>query len=119
MTVPNSMDMRCDKCKVRNSCPRAGTSPLTVEHLRPKHYLCRIVGGYGRLAVSNNVLSEDSVKLSKIFGPSLTIAEIPTYIEGPDKVVYETVKIFARPILHAREQSTEPMDRIYPRSYNK
>lgn len=96
------LEMTCDRCAVAKTCPRRGSSPLYLQGGKRVH--CRILGGYGRQPLDPEVLSEESKKRVEKDGPCLTIAEVPSVVDGV--VVHETVKIFAHPVLSDRERTT-------------
>jgi hypothetical protein len=105
--------MRCDKCLVKETCPRFGSSPLMI--LNHPH-LCQVIGGYGRIPIDQSILSEESKQSSAQNGPCLTIAEVPTYDEDSGKVRFVITKIFHKPFLNERERSDYPVHLIYPKS---
>jgi len=114
MATPNSLNMTCDKCQVAETCPRRGSSPLTLPN---RTALCRLLGGYGRKPVDIADLSEESRETAAKNGACLTIAEIPTLDKASGKIYYETVKVFSEPILHPREKLSPRFQMMYPRSY--
>jgi hypothetical protein len=100
MAIPNTLVVECLNCKVSKYCPNNGSSPLFHGG---KKILCRLIGGYGRKPVDMSILSEESKKLAINNGGCLTIAEVPISDECSGLMTYQIVKIFAPPVLHARE----------------
>jgi hypothetical protein len=107
--------MMCNKCQVASTCPRRGSSPLTLPNQVAMQ--CRLLGGYGRKPVDLSDLSEESKKIATENGTCLTVAEVPTLDEASGKVYYETIKIFSKPILHPREKVGPRFEMMYPKSY--
>lgn len=114
LNTPNVLQMHCTKCKVAPTCPRNGSSPLTLQS--GKQVLCRIVGGYGRTAIDESRMSNETRETARRDGPCLTVAEVPTIDEPSGKLHFEVVKVWAHPIKHARESTTVMLDRLVPRS---
>lgn len=106
------LEMECAKCCVSPTCPRRGSSPLSAAGTTFK---CRLVGGYGRVPVDPSKLSAASKEVAERDGPCLTIAEVP--VEDGEAVLFEIVKIFAPPVLSARESTIVQLDAQYPRSH--
>lgn len=77
--------------------------------------VCRIVGGYGRQPVDPAILSPESLERSKSDGPCLTIAEVPSVVDGT--FVIDVVKIFAPAVTHEREKVAFNAEMIYPRTH--
>lgn len=115
MPAPNSLQVLCKACKVSTTCPRSGSSPLY--HGDRKMLACRIVGGYGREPVDPSSLSEESRARSEQDGPCLSIAEVPTFDQDSEKVHFEVVKVFHKPIMHPRERVSHKMDAMAPLSH--
>lgn len=111
----NSLQMECNKCRVASTCPRKGSSPLSLNS--GKKVFCQIINGYGRIPVDVEILSTESLKRSKVDGPCLTIAEVPTIDEHSGNLIMEITKIFSRPILHEREILSFNQEMIYPKSH--
>lgn len=115
MPQPNRLEVTCQSCKVASFCPSKGSSPL----LRAGKLVarCRLVGGYGRVPVRPEALSQESLEVAQQNGMCLTIAEVPSLL-GDGRVTYDTVKIFAPPSLHPREvKPVAPVDVTIPRSH--
>lgn len=115
MAIPNALNMTCDRCRVADTCPQKGSSPLTLPDKRK--LLCRILGGYGREPVDSAKLSEESKKVAAQNGHCITIAEVPAFDVPSGKIYYNTVKIFSQPILHPREKLAPRIEQMYPKSY--
>ena len=108
------LQMTCSRCRVAASCPKKGSSPLTLKG--NKKALCSLIGGYGRTPVSPEVLSQESREASLRDGPCLTLAEVPRLDEESELLVYELVKIFSPPILHERETISDHINMMVPKS---
>lgn len=115
MAIPNSLNMVCTSCKVANTCPKKGSSPLILPNKR--QVMCRILGGYGRKPVDLTKLSSESKAIIERDGPCLTIAEVPAFDTSSGHVYFNTVKIFSEPILHSREKLAPRIQMMYPQSY--
>lgn len=113
MNDPRPLPMTCDKCRVASTCPSKGSSPMKLGR---QTALCNLLGGYGRTPVDPLILSAESAARAAADGPCLTIAEVPYVDAGSLTLQYKIEKIFSKPVLHAREVSTEMMDRLYPKS---
>ena len=72
---------------------------------------CRIVGGYGREPIPDEKIGPESREAVERGGPCLSIAEVPSIDEPSGHLYFETIKIWAQPIRHPRETTTEAMDR--------
>jgi hypothetical protein len=107
------LEMTCEKCAVRETCPRSGSSPA---FLLGKQMKCRLVGGYGRLPVDPEILSDESKRLATQNGPCITIAEVPC-LSDDGAIDFEVIKVFSKPILSDRESSDMPLDSLYARSH--
>lgn len=103
------LEVRCSSCKVSGTCPRRGSSPLTLSGGK-KQVLCRIVGGYSRTPLDESAMSEESRERSAADGPCLTLAEVPVRDEASGLVSFEVTKIFHHPILHPREKTDVQVD---------
>lgn len=112
----NSLPVKCDVCKVAQTCPKKGSSPLVLRS--KKQIFCQLVGGYGRVPVDQSILSEESRARSVSDGPCVTIAEVPQFDEGSGTVHIEVVKVFHAAVLHEREKTSFNQDMIYPKSHN-
>ena len=115
MTIPNILNMTCDKCRVADTCPKKGTSPLILPN--KKQLQCRILGGYGRTPIDPSKISEESRRIAAQDGPCLTIAEIPAIDPASGKIYYGVTKIFSPPVLHPREKLAPRIEMMYPKSY--
>ena len=115
MALPNVLQVACSSCKVASTCPANGSSPL-VRGGKPVA-LCHLVGGYGRTPVDKAILSAESLARAAKDGECLTVAEVPRYDDASGRVYYETVKIFAPPVLHSRETTGASVDSIIPKSH--
>ena len=62
---------------------------------------CKLVGGYGREPMDPAKLSEASRTRASKDGPCLTIAHVPTVVDGTAE--YQLVTVFSPPVLHSRE----------------
>lgn len=113
--MSNNLEMECVKCKVANTCPSFGSSPMKV----PGGYIvkCVIVGGFGRTPIDQTILSDESKEKSMRDGPCLTIAEIPS-MDDDGRVSLNVTKIFSEPVLHDREKVPDIISRIYPKSHS-
>lgn len=100
MAIPNILLMRCANCQVASTCSKQGASPLTTGG---RIFLCRLIGGYGKVPVDLDKMSEQTKEIAKRDGPCLTLAEVPVLDEASKFVTYELTKIFSPPVLHARE----------------
>lgn len=109
--------MTCDRCPISNFCPKNGQSPSFLKN--GARVYCKIVGGFGRKSVDEQILSEDSKEKIKLSGSSLTIAYIPV-LKTEDGMNFETelFKIFHPPVLSPREKIPNIIDDIYPRSHS-
>jgi hypothetical protein len=114
MTQVNSLPMECSKCRVAGTCPRKGSSPLTLPG--NKRALCSILGGYGRTPVDKSILGPESLAESERSGPCLTLAQVPRLDPSSGKLIQDLVKIFSPPVLHPRERISEEIGRIIPKS---
>ena len=97
----NSIEVECKKCPVSHVCPTNGSSP-TMSNGKP--VMCRVVGGFGRTPIDDEILSEESRRQSEMNGKCLTIAEVP-YMDDSGTVFAKVVKIFSQPILAEREKN--------------
>lgn len=116
MPIPNSLNVHCSKCKLYDYCPSQGQSPLKLGSGKTS-VLCRIPGGYSRKPPSPNLVSEESKELQKENGECLTVVDIPKIDVHSKHMYFEPTKIWHPPITHAREHTSEMMDRIIPRSH--
>lgn len=107
--MTNFLEVECQNCKLRDFCPKVGSSPLNMKK-------CKIYGGYGRTPVDAGVLSEESLALMERNGPCLNIVDIPTE-NSFNGTHFELTKIFAPPILHEREKVGWPFSLMYPKSH--
>lgn len=107
--------MTCDRCKVADTCPEKGSSPLILPS--KKQVFCRIIGGYGREPLADAVMSEETKKIVERDGPCLTMAEVPKFDEPSGNIYRQITKIFSKPIKHPREKVTFRQNMMYPRSY--
>lgn len=114
MAGVNYLPMECSKCRVAHSCPKKGSSPLTLPG--NKKALCSLVGGYGRTPVRQEILGEESREASAKNGPCLTIAEVPRLDEDSGLLIYELEKIFSQPVLHERETVSDHISMMVPKS---
>ncbi len=118
MAALNSLPMHCSRCKVSQTCPRRGSSPLLLgKGKRP--LLCSIVGGYAHRPVDKSSLSKASLGRSEKDGPCLTLADVPTVDPDSGHVYFETTKIFHDPILHPRQTTKTRMDVGLTASHNR
>jgi|HubBroStandDraft_6_1064221.scaffolds.fasta_scaffold574155_2 hypothetical protein len=113
--MQNTLQVTCDKCKVAETCPKKGSSPAIFPHLNKRKLFCHIIGGYGRVPVRESLLSEESKEKSKVNGPCLTIAHVPTYDESTGMLTDEVVKIFSKPIKHPRETIPWNINLFFPK----
>lgn len=111
---PKALEMTCNLCKISETCPKKGSSPINVKGTLIK---CRILNGYCKTEINDSKLSVASKELKIKNGPCLSIAEVPMVIES-GHIVYETTKIFHKPILHPRETTTYVAGMLYPKSHN-
>jgi hypothetical protein len=95
------IEMECNRCSVAKTCPRRGSSPISVEKAIVK---CKIIGGFGRTPVDRTVLSEESIARVDRDGPCLTIAEVPD-VDEQGYVTFTVVKVFSPPCLSDREKN--------------
>lgn len=95
------IEMECSRCLVAKTCPRRGSSPVSVEKAVVK---CKIVGGFGRAPVDRTILSEESMAASDRDGPCLTVAEVPD-VDEQGYVTFTVVKVFSPPCLSDREKN--------------
>jgi hypothetical protein len=109
------LEMTCEKCAVQGTCPKNGSSPA---FLLGKQVKCRLVGGYGRLPVDPEILSDESKRLAAQNGPCVTIAEVP-YLNDDGAIDFEVIKVFSKPILSDREHTNMPLDSLYARSHTR
>jgi hypothetical protein len=109
-----SLPMECTKCKVAETCPKKGSSPLILNS--GKRLLCQVYG-YGRTPIEKAKLGPESLARSERDGPCLTIAELPVLDSDSGMVITEVLKIFNHPILHEREKTTFHQDMVYPKSH--
>ena len=109
----NSLQMQCSKCRVADTCPRKGSSPLKVPNSRLPVF-CQLVGGYGRTPVDRTLLSKESLEIAEKNGPCVTIAEVPRYDEDSGHVVHDVVTIFSPPVLHPREKVAWDFRSVFP-----
>lgn len=93
--------MECNKCRVSKFCGKKGISPTRLNN--GINIYCRLVGGYGRIPVDKEILSEDSKTIVSKNGRCLTIAEVPEVV-GND-FIFHVEKIFHPPVKHEREIS--------------
>lgn len=98
----NTVDVECSKCKLANQCPKRGASPVVYKN---KKIYCKILGGYGRLPLDEEVMSEASKEISRNNGRCLTLVIVPILDENSSTVGTELVKIFHQPVLHPREKT--------------
>jgi len=115
MSTP--LDMTCDRCPVSNFCPKNGQSPSFLNN--GARVYCKVIGGFGRTPIDEDILSENSKELIKSSGPCLTLAYVPV-LKTEDGKNYETelVKIFHPAVLSPREKIPSAIDGIYPRSHS-
>lgn len=106
--------MDCNRCKIASSCPKNGTSPTIFNN---KKLFCNLVGGYGRIPIEESKLSEQSKELVKIYGPCLTIAEIPIMDQELGIIRTEIIKIFHQAVKHERETVSFQAGMLYPESH--
>lgn len=116
MAAPNSILVRCSTCKIATTCPRRGSSPLSLGKGKGA-LLCRVVGGYSRDPVSPGALSKESLGRSEKDGPCLTLVEVPTLDPDSGHAYHEVVKVFHHPIRHPRERSSTVLDAVLIRSH--
>lgn len=109
----NILSVKCSDCKVAASCPKRGSSPVSIGK---RVFLCRLMDGYGRDAVDPSILSAESKVRSDKDGPCLTIAEVPAVDE--QTVTYSVVKVFHHPITHEREKVGLDYRALTPQGYN-
>jgi hypothetical protein len=112
----NYLQAECAKCKVADTCPRKGSSPLIMSG-GTKKLFCNIIGGYSKTPVDKSILSPESLERYEKDGPCLTIAEVPTR-NNDGNIITEVVKIFSNPILHEREKTNMNQNMIYPKSHS-
>lgn len=115
--MPNALSLHCSKCKISETCPRRGSSPLQREG-RSVPLFCRIVGGYAINPVDPERLSEEGRARAAKDGPCLSIAEVPT-IEPSGHIHFETVKVFHQAIVHPRSKTAHVLDSMFPRSHKQ
>ena len=109
-----TLEVTCDKCKVSQTCPARGSSPLYVEGKMKAR--CQLVGGHGKTPVQKEDLSPESLEKSLRDGPCLTIAQVPRLEDG--YLVRETVKIFSHPVTHEREKVPDLMGNAVTKSHS-
>ena len=111
MPLPQTLEMTCDKCKVAETCPAKGASPLLIGGKMAAK--CQLVGGYGRNPVDRDVLGVEARVASDRDGPCLTLAQVPRVEDG--HLVRELIKVFSKPVRHGRETVDPTASNIYPR----
>lgn len=116
MSVPNYLKVHCSKCKLYDYCPSQGQSPLKLSSGKTS-VQCKIPNGYSRKPPDPILVSEESKILQKENGPCLTIVDIPKMDVYSKHVYFEPTKIWHPPITHAREHTSEMIDRLIPKSY--
>src|SRR5271157_1926047 len=110
----NPLMMQCSKCRVAETCPRRGSSPLPLPKSGTRKVFCYIIGGYGREPVEKRKLSAESLARSEKDGPCMTLARVPYIDEETGTLQYEMVKVFSQPMLHPRETIPFNINLIYP-----
>jgi hypothetical protein len=93
------LEMVCDKCAVSTTCPKKGSSPISISTSVLK---CKIIGGFGTTPMDRSSMSEESIKTSDRDGPCLTVAEVPR--TNGSSVEWDVVKIFAPPYVPDRDK---------------
>lgn len=107
--------MECSRCRVATTCPRKGSSPLTMSG--GTKMFCNVIGGYSKTPVDKSILSAESLVRYEKDGPCITIAEVP--IRNTDgNINTEVVIIFSKPVLHERETTNMNQNMIYPKSHS-
>lgn len=110
----NSLSMECSRCKIKATCPKSGNSPLVL--FSGKKVLCSIIGGYSKIPVDKEILSNESLERCEKDGPCISIAEVPSRVDN-NNIQYETVKVFHQPILHDRERIAQDLSVAFPKSH--
>jgi hypothetical protein len=103
----NTIDVDCNRCKLAGQCPKRGSSPVVFKN---RKVFCKILGGYGRSPIDEEVLSDSSKEVSLTSGRCLTLVSIPFLDKASGTVCTELIKVFHQPILHAREKTTTIAD---------
>jgi hypothetical protein len=117
MPSPNVLSIPCSKCKISETCPRKGSSPLQRGG-RAVPLFCRIVGGYATGPIDPERLSDEGKARAAKDGPCMSIAEVPT-AEPSGHIHFEMVKVFHHAIVHPRSTTTLHADAMLTSSHTR
>lgn len=104
----------CKTCKLAETCPDKGSSPLITKG--NKQVYCELLGNYGIDPVEESILSPDSLVRMKKDGPCTSYVQIPKFDKDSGTVYTEPKVIFHQPILHERQRNIpDIINRIFNR----
>lgn len=108
------MMLSCNTCKLSETCPKRGVSPLTVKG--NKKVYCQLIGNFGIDPVDESILSPASLVRMKKDGPCTSYVEVPEFDKYSNMLHYSHIVIFHKPILHERQRGIpDIINRIFNR----